>query len=79
MGSKIEEPFSDHMAKQAESNVNDFTHTSRIILRWNEICVFQDICPFSNSTHRCHGTLRRNNDFLCNLKQLKAMHKSAVE
>jgi hypothetical protein len=73
MESKIEESLPVHMTIQTGSDVNDFAHTSRIILRWDDICVFKDICPFNTSSHRCHG------DFICNLKQLKSMHESAVE
>ena len=79
MGSKIEKSFPVYMSIQAGSDVNDLAHTSRIILRRGDICVFKDICPFNTSSHRCHGTVERNNDFVCNLKQLKSMHKSAVE
>jgi hypothetical protein len=79
MESKIQESFPVHMTIQAGSDVNDFAHTSRIILKWDDICVFKDMCPFNTSSHRCHGTVARNNDFVCNLQQLKSMHKSAVE
>ena len=79
MESKFEESFPVHMTIQARSDVNDFSQISRIILRRDEICVFKDICPFNTSSHRCHRTVERNNDFVCNLKQLKSMHKSAVE
>jgi hypothetical protein len=79
MESKIKESSPVHMTIQAGSDVNDFAHTSRIILRKGEICVFKDKCPFNTSSHRCHGTVERNNDFVCNLRQLKSMYKTAVE
>ena len=53
MEPKIEESFPVHMAIQARSDTNDFAHTSRIILRWDDIRVFKDICHFNASSHRC--------------------------
>jgi hypothetical protein len=79
MGSKSEKSIFDHRSIKAWSDVNDFSLTSRIILRRDEICLFKDICPFNTSYHRCYGTVERNNDFVCDLKNLKSMYKTAVE
>jgi hypothetical protein len=80
MESKIEKSFPLHMNDYSDRvRCDDFTHTSKITLRRDEICVFKDICPFNTTSHWCHGAVERNNDFVCNLKQLKSMHKSEVE
>lgn len=79
MDCKIEESSLAHTTMRAQSDVSNFANTSLIILRQDEICLFKDMCPFNTRPDRCHGAVERKNDFVCNLKQMKSMHKSAVE
>ena len=52
---------------------------SRIILKDNAICPYKDICPFNKDIERCYGALERENDFVCNLDELRLMFLSQDE
>ena len=47
---------------------------SCVILKQNEVCPYESMCPFNTRAERCYGSLKRDNEFICNLDELKLMY-----
>ena len=47
---------------------------SCLILKQNEVCSHRSTCPFNTGAERCYGSLKRDNEFICNLDELRLMY-----
>ena len=56
--------------------MDESSSVSYIILKPNEICPYKSKCDFSEKPARCHGTLERDNEFVCDLDKLRIIYQS---
>jgi hypothetical protein len=47
---------------------------SILTLKPKEICPYKDECYYNKGSETCYGALERDNQFVCNLHELKLMH-----
>ena len=47
---------------------------SRLILNPDEQCPHRNNCPFNARPESCYGSLKRDNEFICNLDELRLQY-----
>jgi hypothetical protein len=49
-------------------------NVSCLILKQDEVCPYESMCPFNTGAEKCYGSLERDNEFICNLDELRLMY-----